>query len=132
MKLTLSQAERAIGRPSAVRADVRAALRVDELYLKLDDYLQPPGVCGSKAYDQAIAAQIVFDWDKKHNNGRIASHGLNHRQLWVHIYAVLGGVFLTSHGRVIGLLENKPANPSEAEAAAAEEAATPASGGDIQ
>lgn len=132
MQITFAQAERAIGTPTALRAEVRSALRNDTIFNEISPYLQPPGVCGSKGYDQGVAADRLLSWDAKHNAGKIALFKPSHRELWGHMYAVLSAVFQTSQGRVMGLLESKPANPEETEAAAAKEAASPGSGGDIQ
>lgn len=132
MQLTLRQAELAVGKPSSLRNEVREALHNDALYLKLADYFSPPGVTGSKAYDQGVAVQKMLDWDVEKNGGKITAYKASHRELWVHIYAVLGGAFQVSHGRIVGLLEVKPADPEQAEAKAATEASTPNGGGDIQ
>ena len=132
MNLTLRQAELAVGTPSSLRAEVRAALRNDDFYSSVSGYFSPPGMTGSKAYDQGIAVQKLLDWDAAKNGGKINAYKASHRELWVHIYAVLSTVFQTSHGRVIGLLEVKPKDPEATEAKAAVEAASPSSGGDIE
>jgi hypothetical protein len=132
MQITLRQAELAIGKPSTLRNEIRAALHNDELYLTVADYFSPPGVTGSKAYDQGVAVQKILDWDVEKNGKKISAYKASHRELWVHVYAVLGGAFQVSHGRVIGLLEVKPADASAAEATAAAEAAGTKAGGDIE
>lgn len=132
MQLTLRQAELAIGKPSTLRNEVREALHNDDLYKSLAPYFSPPGLTGSKAYDQGVSMQKLLDWDKTKNDEKIGAYKATHRELWVHVYAILGGAFEVYHGRIIGLLEMKPKNPEEAEANAAAEAATPNGGGDIE
>jgi hypothetical protein len=132
MQITLRQAELAVGKPSTLRQLVRDALHNDDFYISIADYLSPPGKTGSKAYDQGVAVQKMLDWDVAKNGGKITAYKASHRELWIHVYAVLGGAFQVSHGRIIGLLEMKHENSEQSEAEAAVEATTLNGGGDIQ
>jgi hypothetical protein len=119
--INFAQAELNACRPSTVREEIRKALRDQPLWATIEPLILPPGKQGSKEYDHAIVVDRILQWDAKNNNGKIASFGMSPRLLWDHAYAVLGGVFKVGRGRVIGLLENKPADPEAAEAAAANE-----------
>lgn len=129
--VTFAAAEAEVAKPSTLRDAIRSALRNDSLYQEISPYLEPPGVAGSKGYDQGIATQKLYDWDAKHNKGVIKAMEPCHRKLWLQLYGVLGGVFQVRGGRVVGLLEHKPEDREAAENAAAKEAAGH-TGGDIQ
>ncbi len=121
--INFAQAELNACRPSTVREEIRKAFRDPVLWTTVEPLVLPPGKQGSKEYDHAITVDRILQWDTKHNNGKIASFGLSPRLLWDHAYAVLGGVFKVGRGRVIGLLENKPADQEVAEASSAASAA---------
>lgn len=95
-------------KPAVVSEAVRQVLRDDDFWATIEPYLLPPGICGSKNYDQANVVRDLLEWDEANNNGTIAGFGLSDRHLWGVIYRELPKAgFLTSHGRIIGLLEDR-------------------------
>ena len=80
-------------------------------YEKMEPYLLPSGVRGSKAFDQAEAVAILHDCDEADT---LRSFGLKDRQVWDHLAVVLRSCgFRVSHGRVIGLLEHDKKKAAE-------------------
>ena len=94
-------------RPARIRELLREIMRNPELWESIEPYTLPPGICGSKSYDQANIIRNILEYDQEHNEGQVAGFGLSDRVLWNHVYAELGKVFQVSGGRVVGLLEDK-------------------------
>jgi hypothetical protein len=97
-----------------IRDMVAAVLRADNgaCYADMEAYLLPPGVTGSKSFDQAFSVRVLLDHDKD-TGGHIASAmaatpTLKHRTLWDTLQTVLrNSGFKMRHGRLAGLLENR-------------------------
>lgn len=110
--MSFADAEAKRASPAVINDEIRKSLRA--IWPELEGYFLPPGKCGSKAYDQAIIVDRILAWDEASNEGRIKSFELSYRLLWNHVYAVIGKVFQTSHGRVVGLLEDDSASTPKA------------------
>lgn len=102
--------------PSTLRQIVRGILGANDgaCYSEMEAYLMPPGVSGSRYFDQAYAVKVLMSHDAE-LNGQIAARmadtpTLNHRAIWDILQAVLRATgFKMRHGRLIGLLEHKKA-----------------------
>lgn len=98
----------------SIRDTVAAVLRADggACYAEMEAYLLPPGVSGSKFFDQAYAVSVLMAHDRD-GDGQIAkimanTPTLKHRTLWDILQSVLRGAgFKMKHGRLAGLLENR-------------------------
>jgi len=100
--------------PLAINDHIRAVLRGNEsaCYSELEPYLIPPGVSGSRQFDQAYAVSVLLKHDAKHNDSLInialRETSLSHRALWDRLQSVLRRAgFQMKHGRLIGVLEDK-------------------------
>lgn len=107
-----SEVEAKQASPTTLNQIIKEVLRAsnDACYSEMERWLLPPGVSGSKSFDQAYAVETVLKHDAI-NGGRIAvvmeSQGLSRRLLWDRIQSVLRSVgFKISHGRLVGLLED--------------------------
>lgn len=106
--------------PQTLNMIVRDVLRADDgiCYAEMERYLRPPGVSGSRQFDQAYAVDVLMKHDAT-TGGRIASAvestGLTRRELWDRLVSVLRSVgFRIQHGRLTGLrLEDKRKNGEE-------------------
>lgn len=106
--------------PSTLRDIVKGVLRADEgaCYADMEAYLMPPGVSGSRSFDQAYAVKVLMKHDAL-QKGQIATKmadtpTLNHRALWDILQNVLRqSGFKMRHGRLIGLLEHKKDDEDE-------------------
>jgi hypothetical protein len=101
-------------KPSTIYTLVDEALNFNNgaCYSEIEPYLMPPGVCGSRQFDQGEAVRILLKHDSE-MNGRIAvimeSKHLSRRMLWDYLQRVLRNAgFRMRHGRLTGLLEHKP------------------------
>ena len=100
--------------PSTLRDIVKGVLRADSgaCYAEMESYLMPPGVSGSRSFDQAYAVKVLLKHDAN-LEGQIATKmvdtpTLNHRALWDILQNVLrSSGFRMKHGRLVGLLEHK-------------------------
>ena len=100
--------------PSTLRQIVNSVLRADDgaCYSEMETYLMPPGVSGSRSFDQAYAVKVLMAHDGK-QDGQIATKmvdtpTLNHRAVWDILQNVLRSAgFKMRHGRLIGILEHK-------------------------
>jgi hypothetical protein len=98
--------------PATVIDAVRGVLSAaeDACYCEIERFLLPPGVSGSRTFDQAYAVDALLKHDALHG-GRIAtimeSTGMSRRLLWDRLQGVLRRAgFQMSHGRLTGLLED--------------------------
>jgi hypothetical protein len=99
----------------SIRDSVASVLRADNgaCYAAMEVYLLPPGDSGSKSFDQAYAVNVLMQYDRD-GEGQIAkimanTPTLKHRTLWDILQSVLRGAgFKMRHGRLAGLLENRP------------------------
>lgn len=105
--------------PVTVEAAVRQALKLEdgECYARMERYLTPPGVCGSRAFDQHEAVKILLEFDER-NGGNIIrimkETGMSQLLLWTKLYAVLRRIgFQMQHGRLVGVLEHKTNDDAE-------------------
>jgi hypothetical protein len=105
-KLNFGNALASVASPKVISEVLRDLLAHQELWTKIEPFSLPPGVCGSKAFDQANIVREIKDYDSKKGN-RVAAFGLSDRVLWNYVYRELQKVFTCSHGRVLGLLEYK-------------------------
>jgi hypothetical protein len=108
-----SEVEAKRASPATLNAIIKDVLRAnnDACYIDLERFLLPPGVSGSKTFDQAYAVERLLEHDVK-NGKRLATamkdQGLSHRLIWDRLYAVLRAVgFQMKHGRLVGLLEDQ-------------------------
>ena len=98
-----------------IRDTVAGILRADggACYAEMEAYLLPPGVSGSKFFDQAYAVKVLLKHDRE-GEGQIAKIMVNtptlkHRTLWDVLQQVLRTAgFKMRHGRLAGLIENRP------------------------
>ena len=109
---SFSEVEAKKASPITINQIIKDVLRAsnDACYSEMEQWLLPPGVSGSRSFDQAYAVEVVLKHDSS-NGGRIASimesHGLSRRLLWDRIQSVLRSVgFKFSHGRLVGLIED--------------------------
>ncbi len=101
--------------PSTLKDAVLGVLRANdgECYSSLEVYLMPPGVSGSRSFDQAYAVSTLLEFDRS-GDGMIArilanTPNIKHRSLWDVLQVVLrGSGFKMKHGRLVGLLEHNP------------------------
>lgn len=107
-----SEVEAKQASPTTLNQIIKDVLRASNgaCYSDMERWLLPPGVSGSKAFDQAYAVETVLKHDAM-NGGRIAvvmeSQGLSRRLLWDRVQSVLRSVgFKISHGRLMGILED--------------------------
>ncbi len=106
--------------PSTLRDIIKGVLRAKDgvCYSEMEPYLMPPGVRGSRSFDQHSAVMVLMAHDAE-NKGQIATKmsdtpTLNHRALWDILQGVLRSTgFKMRHGRLIGLLEHQ--KPEEEE-----------------
>ena len=106
--------------PSTLRDIVKGVLRADDgaCYSAMELYLMPPGISGSRSFDQAYAVKVLMVHDGK-QEGQIATKmadtpTLNHRALWDILQNVLrSSGFKMRHGRLVGLLEHKKPEEDE-------------------
>ena len=107
-----SEVEAKQASPLTLNTLVKDVLRAnnDACYVEMEKYLLPPGISGSKSFDQAYAVSVLLQHDSD-NGGRIAtvmdSQNLSRRLLWDRLQSVLRNVgFKFAHGRMVGLLEH--------------------------
>jgi len=100
-----AKAEASLAKPAVVRDEINRALKAPGVWTTIEPYVKPPGVTGSKYYDQANAVIAILEWDEEENDGVIASFGLDDRAIWKYMYKLFATVFQVSQGRVMGLLE---------------------------
>jgi hypothetical protein len=118
MLSSFKEAEAKTASPKPLRDAIRAAYRDHVLWAKTLPYLTPPGICGSKSYDQAYVVRDLLEWDAKHGEYITMychENRISPRMLWNYCYEIFGRVFRTSHGRVVGILEagEKPGSGGE-------------------
>lgn len=82
----------------------------DACYIEMEQYLLPPGVTGSKYFDQANAVRVLLDHDRDGDAAltrmMAETTTLKQRQLWDYLQRVLRNAgFKMKHGRLAGLLE---------------------------
>lgn len=106
-RLNFGDAMASRANPKQIGETVRNAMTNQDCWAAIEPFALPPGLCGSKSFDQANIVRELKDWDAAHNNGKVAAFGMSDRVLWNYIYRELSKVFQTSHGRVLGLLEDK-------------------------
>lgn len=111
-----SEVEAKKANPATIRECVRDVVKADDDACadEIERFLMPPGVSGSREYDHAYAIGVLLKYDAI-NGGRIAtimeSTGLSRRMLWDHLVSVYRTAgFKFSHGRLVGLLEDKSAD----------------------
>lgn len=109
---SFSEVEAKKASPTTINQIIKDVMRAsnDACYSEMERWLLPPGVSGSRSFDQAYAVEVVLKHDAQ-NGGRIAvimeSQGLSRRLLWDRIQSVLRSVgFKFSHGRLVGVLED--------------------------
>ena len=111
---SFTEVEAKTASPSTLREIVKSVLRADDgvCYSEMEAYLMPPGVSGSRAFDQAYAVKVLMSHDAE-QKGQIATKmadtpTLNHRALWDILQNVLrSSGFKMKHGRLVGILEHK-------------------------
>ena len=111
---SFAEVEAKTASPSTLREIVKNILRANDgsCYSEMEAYLMPPGVSGSRYFDQAYAVKVLMKHDAT-QEGQIATRmadtpTLNHRALWDILQSVLRSSGLKmKHGRLIGLLEHK-------------------------
>jgi hypothetical protein len=96
--------------PKQIGEEIRSLLCNQDVWRDIEPYLLPPGICGSRQFDQAnVVAKLreaEIQQSKKHGvPSRLEAFGLTDVELWRYIYREIGKVLLTKQGRVIGLLE---------------------------
>ena len=91
---------------------VLSVLRADNgaCYSAMEQYILPPGVTGSKFFDQAYAVGVLLEYDQQEEKRimkmREQTPGLNERLLWDVLQKALRVAgFKMRHGRLAGLLE---------------------------
>ena len=82
----------------------------DSCYIEMEPYLLPPGVTGSKFFDQANAVRVLLEHDRDGDSVltkmMAETPSLKQRQLWDYLQRVLRQAgFKMKHGRLAGLLE---------------------------
>ena len=82
----------------------------DACYIEMEPYLLPPGVTGSKFFDQANAVRVLLDHDRDGDavltKMMAETPSLKQRQLWDYLQRVLRQAgFKMKHGRLAGLIE---------------------------
>lgn len=109
---SFSEVEAKKASPTTINQIIKDVLRAsnDACYSEMERWLLPPGVSGSRSFDQAYAVEALLKHDAI-NGGRISvimeSQGLSRRLLWDRIMSVLRAVgFRFSHGRLIGVIED--------------------------
>lgn len=112
-------------RPTTILAAIReVVLHEDEdgvtaCYDIIEARLVPPGKAGSRAFDQSDAVADLLHYDRELNgtiNTIVTSTGMTKRLLWDYLYKVLRQMgFKMSHGRLVGLLEDKSKQSVETE-----------------
>ena len=110
---SFAQAEAKTISPKALRDHIRTGLRDEKVWASVQPYLTPPGVCGAQSFDHANVVRDLLAWDSAENGGALAAFKQPQRVLWNHIYVVLGSVYATNNGRVIGLRENSKLTTTE-------------------
>jgi hypothetical protein len=91
-------------RPKKLRDSLVEVCLLDGVWDEMEKYLVPPGVEGSKAFDQIQSVNVLRKHDKK---GYLAKY--NGRMLWIELSKALPYIgFRMQHGRVVGVLEHKP------------------------
>ena len=87
-------------------------------YVAMERYLIPPGVAGSKFYDQAYAVRVLLDYDAEYEGVLTAlrkARGMSERTMWDLLVRSLKKTgFVMKSGRIVGYLEG-PAKPEEGE-----------------
>ncbi len=108
-----SEVEAKTAKPSTINQVIKEVLRADDdaCYSELEPYLVPPGLSGSRQFDQAYAVGVLLEHDRR-NGGRIRlvmdNSTLTERLLWDKLQSVLRQVgFRMRHGRLVGLLEDQ-------------------------
>jgi len=80
-------------------------------YEEMEPRLMPPGIAGSRFFDQSVAVQILLKHDKEHKGSlHVLMHEnhLSERMLWELLSKALRKVgFKMKSGRLVGLLEHK-------------------------
>jgi len=109
---SFSDVEAKTAKPMVVNQAIKDVLKAngDSCYIDMERYLVPPGVTGSRAFDQAFAVMVLLKHDQKNGSFLKTAMGetpqLTERVLWDRLQAVLRGAgFKVSHGRLVGLLE---------------------------
>lgn len=104
--------EAKVAKPLAVTEIIRSHLRSDECWGSIEPYIMPPGVAGSKYFDQALAVEALLTYDAEKGKGALnammnKSPQLSRRVLWDRLHdQIRKGGFKMQHGRLIGLLED--------------------------
>ena len=105
---SITEVEAKTAKPMAVNSIIKDVLKANDekAWADIERYLMPPGVSGSRQFDQAYAVKSLLDADAE-TGGRIAivmeSTGMSRRMLWDRLHAVLKSVgFRMSHGRLLG------------------------------
>ena len=108
-----SEVEAKTAKPLAVNQRIREILQAndDACWVEMERYLMPPGISGSRAFDQAYAVEILLKHDalqgKWLHKAMEEIPQLNHRALWDILVRVMRTAgFKMSHGRLTGLLES--------------------------
>jgi len=117
---SFTEVEAKTASPSTLREIVKSVLRADDgaCYSEMETYLMPPGVSGSRSFDQAYAVKVLMTHDGI-QKGQIATRmadtpTLNHRALWDILQNVLrASGFRMKHGRLIGILEHKKSDDED-------------------
>ena len=98
---------------------IKAVLRAnkDACYIEIEPFLLPPGITGSKFFDQANAVRVLLNHDRDGDAAltrmMAETKSLKDRQLWDYLQRVLRNAgFKMRHGRLAGLLEG-PSNEKE-------------------
>lgn len=109
-------------RPNKIRPAIEAVLNSDpKCWEEMEPYLREPGVTGFRFYDQHAAVLVLRKYDEL-DKKLIEALEVTDRELWDHLYAVLGRVFDMRHGRINGLLAHTPpVRPSQAEQGATQD-----------
>ena len=98
---------------STILEELIKVLHADDnaCYEEMEPRLMPPGVAGSRFYDQHAAVMIMLAHDKLHGGMihiMMTEQRLSERMLWDYMYKALKKAgFKMKSGRLIGLLEDK-------------------------
>lgn len=86
-------------------------------YAEIERRLLPPGIAGSRIFDQANAVRILLDHDKKHGaliHVMMTEKGLSERMLWDYLYKVFKAAgFRMKAGRMVGLIADQGDQPED-------------------
>lgn len=106
-----SEVEAKTAKPLVVNQLIKDILKADSdsCYVEMEKFLMPPGVTGSKSFDQAYAVSTLIKHDAM-QEGLLAAamestSQLTHRLLWDRLQHVLRSAgFSVSHGRLVGVI----------------------------